>query len=55
MIVGSVKQKANLYLVVFVFGCIFIITILLYVMQKSEARAEYMDSVSLYYKSYPTD
>ena len=47
MEVGSLKQKANWFLVGFVFGCIFIITLLLYVMQKSEAKAQLLDSVSL--------
>ena len=45
--VGNLKQKANWFLVGFVFGCIFIITLLLYIMQKAEAKAEYLDSVSL--------
>jgi hypothetical protein len=44
--VGSFKQKANWFLVGFVFGCIFIIILLLYVMQKSEAKALMLNSVS---------
>ena len=37
MYIGSIKQKANPVLVVFVFICILITTELLYVLQKSEA------------------
>ncbi len=47
--VGSFKQKANWFLVGFVFGCIFIIVMLLYVMQKSVAKAQLLDSVSTNY------
>ncbi len=47
MQVGNLKQKANYFLVGFVFGCIFIITLLLYIMQKSEAKALMLNSVSL--------
>jgi hypothetical protein len=46
--VGSFKQKANWFLVGFVFGCIFIITILLYIMQKAEATGEDISSVTRY-------
>ncbi|MFZ2522619.1 MAG: hypothetical protein WAX44_03870 [Minisyncoccia bacterium] len=45
--VGNFKQKANWFLVGFVFGCIFIIVLLLSVMQKSVAKAQLLDSVSL--------
>jgi len=45
--VGSFKQKANWFLVGFVFGCIFIIILLLYVMQKSEAKALMLTSLSV--------
>lgn len=51
--VGSFHQKANWFLVGFVFGCIFIIITLLYIAQKSEAKAQGLDSVSLYYKYNP--
>lgn len=44
---GNFKQKANWFLVGFVFGCIFIIILLLYVMQKSVAKAQLLDSVSI--------
>jgi hypothetical protein len=37
MKIGSWKQKASPVLVSFVFGCIFITTILLYIMQTSVA------------------
>lgn len=47
MKVGNFKQKANWFLVGFVFGCIFIIILLLYVMQQSVARAELLNSISL--------
>ncbi len=39
---GNLNQKAPLGLVYFVFGCIIIVTALLYVMQKSEAVAEHL-------------
>lgn len=48
MKVGSLQQKANWFLVGFVFGCTFIITLLLHVMVKSEQKADYLDSVSIY-------
>ena len=44
--VGTFKQKANWFLVGFVFGCIFIIILLLYIMQKAEATGENISSVS---------
>ncbi len=37
---GSFKQKANWFVVGFVFGCIFITTILLFAMVKAEDKAE---------------
>ncbi len=46
--VGSFKQKANWFLVGFVFGCIFIIIILLYIIQKAEATANNINSVTKY-------
>ena len=36
MRVGNLKQKANQFLIIFVFGCIFIIVGLLYITQKVE-------------------
>ena len=33
--IGSFKQKASWFLVDFVFGCIFVIIILLFIMQKT--------------------
>jgi hypothetical protein len=53
MRVGSFQQKADWFLIGFVFGCIFIIIILLIAMQRSEAKAQGIDSVSLYYKYNP--
>ena len=52
MQVGHLHQKANWFLVGFVFGCIFIIILLLYVAVKSEKRADLLDSVSLYNLEY---
>ena len=43
---GNLKQKANPLLVFFVFSCIVITTGLLYVMQKTEAKAEDLASLS---------
>lgn len=48
MKLGNLQQKASWFLVGFVFGCIFIIILLLHIMVKSEQKAEYLDSVSLY-------
>lgn len=48
MHVGNFKQKANWFLVGFVFGCIFVIILLLYIVQKAEAQADLLDSVSLH-------
>lgn len=48
MKVGSFQQKANWFMIGFVFGCISIITLLLFVMVKAEERALYLDSVSYY-------
>jgi hypothetical protein len=47
--IGSLKQKANWFLVGFVFGCIFIIIILLYLTQKATAKA-----LDLSYQGDPT-
>lgn len=44
--VGTFKQKANWFLIGFVFGCIFIITLLLYIMQKADATAYHINSVT---------
>ena len=48
MRLGSLQQKASWFLVGFVFGCIFIIILLLFVMVKSEQKAQELDSISLY-------
>lgn len=40
MQVGSVKQKANWYLVILVIGCAIIITLILYVKVEAEERAQ---------------
>ena len=48
MQVGNLKQKADWFLVGFVFGCIFIIVLLLHVSVKAQQKADYMDSVSIY-------
>jgi hypothetical protein len=45
---GNWKQKASPVLVSFVFGCIFIIIILLYVMQTGVAIGDNMTSISGY-------
>ena len=42
---GSLKQKANWFLVGFVFGCIFIIILLLFTMVKAEAKADEYTSI----------
>ena len=44
--IGHFKQKADWFLVGFVFGCIFIITLLLYIMQKAEAVGDNISSVA---------
>jgi len=46
--VGTFKQKANWFLVGFVFGCIFVVIMLLFILQKSEATANDLNSVSRY-------
>jgi hypothetical protein len=48
MPVGRFNQKASPLLVYFVFSCIVITVGLLYVMQKSEALAEHLNSQSSY-------
>jgi hypothetical protein len=40
MIIGEFNQKANWFLVGFVFGCIFIIIILLYIKVLAERKAQ---------------
>jgi hypothetical protein len=50
--IGSFKQKANWFMTGFVFGCIFIIVLLLHVMVKSEQKALSIDSVSMYSEEY---
>jgi hypothetical protein len=49
MLIGKIQEKADPFLVSFVFGCIFIITILLYVVQHGEARGESLSSTDKYY------
>lgn len=52
MKVGSLKQKANWFLVGFVFGCIFIIIILLILLQKYTEvglQLSYEQDYSAYY------
>jgi len=51
--VGSFQQKANWFLVGFVFGCIFTIIFLLWLIQESEAKALELESVSLNSQYYP--
>jgi len=41
---GNFKQRANWFLVGFVFGSIFVITILLYIMQKADAIGDNLSS-----------
>lgn len=50
MYFGNIKQKASPLLVSFVFGCTFIVTILLYVVQHGEARGESLSSADMYYE-----
>ncbi len=50
---GNLRQKANWFTVGFVFGCTFIIVILLIATVKSEAKAQNLDSLSLFYKYNP--
>ncbi|HEY4505200.1 MAG TPA: hypothetical protein VJG67_00715 [Candidatus Paceibacterota bacterium] len=45
--IGKLQQKANSFLVIFVFGCIIITIVLLYVMQKAEATAENLSLQSI--------
>ena len=45
MKVGHLNQKAHPILVYFVFSCIIVTTGLLYVMQKSEAKAVHLTSI----------
>ena len=52
MKVGNFKQKANWFLVGFVFGCIFILTLLLWVMVEAQNKAEHLNSVSLNMEYY---
>ncbi len=46
--IGSFKQKANWFMTGFVFGCIFIIILLLHVMVKAQEKSMYVDSISIY-------
>ncbi len=48
MKVGSLHQKASWFMVGFVFGCIFIIILLLYVSVKAEERAQSLTSIAGY-------
>ncbi|MFZ2621251.1 MAG: hypothetical protein WAX85_00860 [Minisyncoccia bacterium] len=43
--VGNFHQKASWFIVGFVFGCIFVITVLLYIMQRAEAVSQDLSSV----------
>ena len=53
MKIGDLKQRANWFLVGFVFGCIFIIILLLFITVKAEAKAENLNSVAIFYKYNP--
>ena len=46
MEIGRLKQRAHPFLVFFVFSCIIITTGLLYIMQKTEAKAESLASIN---------
>ncbi len=48
MIVGSLQEKANWFLVGFVFGCVFIIILLLYLSVKAEQKADTLNSIYMY-------
>ncbi len=47
MKIGSFNQKANPVLVSFVFGCIFIIIVLLYLMQTGASVGDNLASTSI--------
>ncbi len=52
MKVGTLKQKANWFLVGFVFGCAFIITILLFAKVKAEEKAQELSYTTGDYSYY---
>ena len=52
MKVGNLKQKANWFLIGFVFGCIFIIIILLFIMQQAESKAQDLSYATGDYSAY---
>jgi hypothetical protein len=52
MKVGNLQQKANWFLVGFVFGCIFIITLLLFAKVKAEQRAQELSYLTGDYSYY---
>jgi hypothetical protein len=49
MILGHIRERANPFLVSFVFGCVCISVGLLYIMQHAEARGESLSSTDMYY------
>lgn len=52
MKVGSFKQKANVYLVGFVFSCILVVIFLLYIKVKAEEKAQDLSYNSGNFDSY---
>lgn len=48
MQIGNFKQRASWFMVGFVFGCISIIILLLFVMVRAQEKADYLDSISVY-------
>jgi hypothetical protein len=52
MELGRLKQKSSWFLTGFVFGCIFIIILLLYITVKAEEKAQVLSSVTGDYSYY---
>lgn len=52
MKVGSFRQKANWFTIGFVFGCIFIITILLFIKTRAESKAQELSYLTGDYSYY---
>lgn len=52
MKVGSFRQRANWFTIGFVFGCIFIITLLLFVTVRAEEKAQELSYMTGDYSYY---
>lgn len=48
MQLGKLQQRANTYIVYFVFACSIVVTFLLHTMQVIEAKSNSFDSISVY-------